>query len=204
MTSSQLFSNGNEPSLILDVRSLENFALQHYPGSIHIALSPSFSFWANLFIPNDAKFFIISDTQTQFQGAFTQLNQIGKKNIVGNSTWNELSDLDKAKFRSLPLISTQDLLKRISAQPEIQLIDVRTDEEWNAGHIEQARHIDLRNLIENLPSLSIDKDVYLICASGNRSSIAASIMLQQGDWKVHNVLGGMHAWSVQYPVSRSF
>ena len=65
-----------------------------------------------------------------------------------------------------------------SAKPDLDLIiDVRTLEEWNTGHLASAQHIPLKEFAEQLKSLSIDKNrtVHLYCRSGNRSGKAKAL-----------------------------
>jgi phage shock protein E len=80
-----------------------------------------------------------------------------------------------------------------SAKPSHDLIiDVRTLEEWNKGHLASAQHIPLQNIAEELMALSIDKNrtVHLYCRTGNRSGKAKTIMQQLGYTNVINA-GGM-------------
>jgi len=85
-----------------------------------------------------------------------------------------------------------------SAKPDHDLIiDVRTLEEWNTGHLASAQHIPLQNIAEELMSLSIDKNrtVHLYCRSGNRSGKAKIIMQELGYTNVINA-GGMSDASI--------
>ena len=85
-----------------------------------------------------------------------------------------------------------------SAKPDHDLIiDVRTLEEWNTGHLASAQHIPLQNISEGLMSLAINKNrtVHLYCRSGNRSGKAKIIMQQLGYTNVINA-GGMRDASI--------
>lgn len=76
------------------------------------------------------------------------------------------------------------------------VIDVRTDDEFNSGHVPGARHISLNELPDSLDSLNDlqDQPLYLICASGGRSGRAALFLAQEGFAQPINVEGGTNAW----------
>jgi rhodanese-related sulfurtransferase len=88
---------------------------------------------------------------------------------------------------SLPSASVEEI-------PEgARVLDVREDEEWEAGHIAGAQHIPLRQPPERYGEVPVDEDVYVICRSGGRS-LKATAYLQQYGFDPINVLGGMGAW----------
>lgn len=75
---------------------------------------------------------------------------------------------------------------------DFQVVDVRSRLEWEDRHIEDSRviNVDINNLIFNSSQVSKDKDVYVICESGGRSSLAQMILKTKG-YKAFDVLGGM-------------
>jgi rhodanese-related sulfurtransferase len=73
------------------------------------------------------------------------------------------------------------------------LLDVREDDEWQAGHVPDARHITLGRLGELCGQIPRDRDVYVICRSGVRSAHAAQALNAAG-WRALNVADGMHGW----------
>lgn len=81
------------------------------------------------------------------------------------------------------------------------ILDVRTPEEWAAGHVPGATLIPLDELSNRLSELPQDEDIYIICRSGNRSASARDILLQNGFEQVTSVGGGFNNWSANgYPV----
>lgn len=83
------------------------------------------------------------------------------------------------------------------------LIDVRETWEWQTGHADGARHIPLKDLPARLAELPRTAPVYLICASGSRSSKAAQYLKQAGFERPINVRGGTLAWQrAGLPISR--
>ena len=73
------------------------------------------------------------------------------------------------------------------------LLDVREDEEWDAGHVAGAVHIPLGELSARYTELNRDLPLYVICRSGNRSDHAAQALAGAG-WDASNVSDGMMGW----------
>ncbi len=75
------------------------------------------------------------------------------------------------------------------------IIDVREREEWDTGHIKNARHIPLSALVQgDIPDLPPDCDIILHCQKGKRGQQAAEILRAQGYLNVSNMAGGYEAW----------
>jgi rhodanese-related sulfurtransferase len=75
-----------------------------------------------------------------------------------------------------------------------QYIDVRTPREFKGNSIKGFKNIPLDQLANTTTSLSLDKEVVVICQSGMRSSRAANILKNLGFKQITNVKGGMSAW----------
>ena len=74
------------------------------------------------------------------------------------------------------------------------VLDVREDDEWQAGHIDGAVHIPLMQLPGRVAQLPIDRQVLVVCKVGGRSAQAVGFLTAQGVDAV-NLAGGMYAWS---------
>ena len=75
------------------------------------------------------------------------------------------------------------------------LLDVREDDEWAAGHAPDAIHLRLGELGARAGEIPQDREVYVICRSGTRSSYAVQA-LTGGGWSAVNVSDGMTGWAV--------
>lgn len=75
----------------------------------------------------------------------------------------------------------------------MQVLDVREDFEWQAGHIEGAMHIPLAQLPSRLSELDIETPVLAMCHVGQRSAMAAVFLRERG-FDAHNLEGGIDAW----------
>ena len=92
----------------------------------------------------------------------------------------------------MPEVSVQDAKQLVDSGS--QVIDVRTDVEFEAGHIPGARHIALADVQRESSALDKEKPVLLYCRSGNRSGPAADAFAASG-WDAHSIEGGLIAWS---------
>jgi rhodanese-related sulfurtransferase len=73
------------------------------------------------------------------------------------------------------------------------LLDVREDDEWDAGHVAGALHIPLGELGARYTEIERDRPLFVICRSGNRSGHAAHALVGAG-WDARNVSDGMMGW----------
>ena len=82
------------------------------------------------------------------------------------------------------------------AKPGVQLVDVRTSEEFATGHLANARNIDYVNgdFLAGAAKLDKTKPVLLYCAAGGRSESALHDLKAAGFTNVHDMLGGIKAW----------
>jgi hydroxyacylglutathione hydrolase len=114
------------------------------------------------------------------------LARIGFDNLIGYVPAKSLSQVQK-----LPQLSAQALSNQANG---LTLVDVRTPNEWRSSHIEGARHLPLATFAERAKDLPNDSRIAVICGSGYRSSIAASLLQARGYERVENVAGGMTAY----------
>jgi adenylyltransferase/sulfurtransferase len=92
-------------------------------------------------------------------------------------------------------ITPTQLSEKIAGGEDVVLIDVREPYEWQAGHIEAARHIPMAQVPNRLAEIPKDKEVVMICRSGGRSGRAQEFLMRQhGYTRVKNLLGGMQRW----------
>jgi rhodanese-related sulfurtransferase len=87
-----------------------------------------------------------------------------------------------------------DPKRAYARRDELQILDVREGTEWDAGRIDGAVHIPLRQLPTRLGELDRSRPVAAICRSGNRSGMAVDFLAAQG-LSAENVEGGMKRWA---------
>jgi hydroxyacylglutathione hydrolase len=203
-----------ESANVLDVRVGDEFAAGHVPGSICIALSGQFASWAGGILGIRSRPVLIGDTDAQVEEARLRLARVGIEDLRGY-----LAGGFAAWARAgLPVVRTA----QISAQELDQklregsvrasnVVDVRREGEWQAGHISEVQCRALDTFAHELPALDRERPVVVHCKSGYRSMIACSLLERGGYSHVVNVAGGFDAWhaaglaevSSQFPVLRS-
>ena len=99
----------------------------------------------------------------------------------------------KTRVREVTVAETQ---KRLKANSKAKLIDVREDNEWQAGHAAGAEHLGKgiieRDIEEQVPEKSTELILY--CGGGFRSALVADVLQQMGYTNVFSMAGGWKAW----------
>jgi adenylyltransferase/sulfurtransferase len=99
---------------------------------------------------------------------------------------NPVSNLD---------ITAADLAQRLASSPAaVVVIDVREPQEWQGGHIHEAKHIPMQQIPSRMNEIPRDAEVVMVCRSGSRSARAQQFLMSQGYTRVKNLVGGMAAW----------
>jgi rhodanese-related sulfurtransferase len=80
------------------------------------------------------------------------------------------------------------------ADPDVQIVDCRTEREWKSGHLEEAQLLPLGTLGARLGELERERPVIVVCKSGHRSAIAARQLTGAGFVDVKSMKGGVDAW----------
>ncbi|MEW9700912.1 rhodanese-like domain-containing protein [Paenibacillus sp. SI8] len=91
-------------------------------------------------------------------------------------------------------ILPSDVLDRMKQMPNVAILDVREQDEWESGHIEGAKHIPLGQIARALNELDPKQETIIVCRSGNRSSTACDYLFSMG-YSVVNMSGGMSHWT---------
>jgi hydroxyacylglutathione hydrolase len=185
-------------AVVLDLRRPEAFGGAHIPSSINIGAGNNLSMWAAWVLPYDQPILLVGDANTDLDAARRSLVRVGLDSVVGSLRGGIASWLESGREQAhVPQVSVRELQTAIAAPAAITVLDVRNPGEWKSGHIEGALHIsggDLPKQIENVPA---DRSIYVICGSGYRSSVSASVLAHHGRVQIANVNGGMSAWKSQ-------
>jgi rhodanese-related sulfurtransferase len=96
--------------------------------------------------------------------------------------------------KSVPSLSVAEANSRLQSQQPPVLIDVREPGEFQSGHIAGAKLIPLGKLGNSLNKLPKDRDILVVCQSGNRSSSGTRLLLEAG-YQAINLTGGMFGWA---------
>jgi len=93
-------------------------------------------------------------------------------------------------------VTVNEAWNLIQSKPELVVLDVRTQAEYDDGHIEGAILIPVDEIADRLGELSKDDEILVYCRSGNRSGTAVGIMEEAGFSKIYHMNEGMNGWLV--------
>jgi len=180
-------------ALVIDTRSPHAFGEGHIPGVIHVYLrGSSFATRVGFVVSPENRLLLVLKNEGELRAAIDQLSVVGFDQVIGYldggmATWQEAG----LPVQQLGQITVETLH---SMRHDLKILDVRDQGEWEEGHIKGAAHIPYYFLIERLQELDNTKPMAVICASGQRSSIACSLLQKHGFTQLFNVVGGMEAW----------
>lgn len=185
---------------LLDVRSKEEFAEAHIPGSVHIEFNAQLSNRIGFMLPTDAPIILLLGDISQYKEIVHMFARVGYENVLGYLA----ESLEAWEQAGLPLtagyvidvepMELNQLLKNCSNGDCPTIVDVREAWEYQQGHVPGAKLIPLGQLSKRLSELNPEKPIAVICASGSRSQSAAGLLGQKGFKTIYNVVGGTGAW----------
>ncbi len=183
-----------EGGILLDVRTAEQFVAEHVPGSVGIPLSGQFASWAGTILGLAAAPVLIGDALEQLTEARMRLARVGLEEARGYlegglNAWRSSG----FAVNSVQQITVDALRSRLDANG-IQVLDVRREPEWEAGHIEDATWWPLDNFKVSPPEIDNTATIAVHCKGGYRSLIACSLLQRAGFQNVVDVIGGFDAW----------
>ena len=99
-----------------------------------------------------------------------------------------------ADLAALPRDVDVQTAASLAERTDVVILDVREQNEWDAGHIPDALFIPMSEIQGRLSEVPKDKTVIVQCRSGSRSSQVTDFLQQQGFTNVRNMSGGLNAW----------
>jgi glyoxylase-like metal-dependent hydrolase (beta-lactamase superfamily II)/rhodanese-related sulfurtransferase len=180
-------------ALVLDVRDAFLFGTAHLRGSINIGLRGQYASWAGTLVETEAPLLIVASGREEAEEAIMRLARVGLENVAGWLEGGLAAWCDSGRdVEELAQIDVAELHSRLG---EMIVLDVRRRGEYGGGHVPHAVNVPLDELAPSLGALDPSKPTAIICASGYRSSTAASL-LQRNEFgaQLFNVTGGTGAW----------
>jgi hydroxyacylglutathione hydrolase len=190
----------DDGGLVIDTRSPPSFAGAYIKGSYSMWREgiPSF---AGCILPYDRSLLLVLEENTDLDRVVKYLHRMGYDNIAGYlregiENWIEMA----YPTEHLGLL-TVDELSGIYDSGDITVLDVRSKGDFRGGHVPGAANIYCAELEGRVDELPLDKPIAIICSSGYRSTLAASVIRMQGCQDARIVLGGTKAWeAADYPI----
>ena len=190
-----------EGHVVVDTRDQLAFGAAHVPGAYGLSIKGNFATFSGWVVPPDKPILLVLEDMKELPAILKALYSVGLDNVVGylrgGMSAYAASGLETARFESISVTEAKVRYEK----GEILLIDTRLKSEWDSGHIKCTLHIPAPDVRKKFTELEGDIPVAFICNSGNRSLLAASLMLNLSrSGNVINVIGGTKAWlSLGYP-----
>ncbi|MGZ5283950.1 MAG: rhodanese-like domain-containing protein, partial [Bacteroidia bacterium] len=162
--------------------------------AINIGLDGQFAPWVGALITDIKQPIAIVAPAGREEEAVLRLARVGYDNCIGYleggiEAWKKAGK----ETDSIKSISADEFAEQHKQNPEIQILDVRKDGEYNSENLPEALHLSLDTLNQNMDKIDREKPYFIHCAGGYRSMIAASILKARGFENIVEVAGGFGA-----------
>lgn len=192
LTVTEFKAKVNDGAWIVDTRNAATFTEAFVPESISIGLEGRFAEWAGTILPLTQPLVLVTERGKEKE-SITRLARVGIDNILGYlnggiEAWGNAGE----KVDLIIDIDADEFAMDLPFDEKLEVIDVRKATEFDAGHVVGARNIPLDLLTDplHIATLEDESNLYIHCAGGYRSVIAASLIKRHGIHNLRNVLGG--------------
>ena len=182
----------SDDTIILDTRNADIFTGGFVPGSISVGLEGRFAEWAGSFLPFHAPILLVTEPGKEKE-TIVRLARVGFDKVKGYldggyDAWKNAGEPTDMIIDVEP----DELMMDLPHDPKLVVVDVRRETEFADGHIKGAVNIPLQEMTDpaSMANLEEDQNLYVHCAGGYRSVIAASLLKRQGIHNLRNVVGG--------------
>lgn len=180
-------------ALILDTRSLTDFAEGFVPRSINIGIDGDFAPWVGAMVAEVKHPLLLVTDPGREEEAITRLSRVGFDHVLGYldggfAAWQAAG----RETDHVERVAAEEAARQIKAG-KAMVIDVRKESEYAAEHLEAAYSRPLAYINDWIHELPTDRPLFLHCAGGYRSMIAASILLARGYRNLTDIVGGFQA-----------
>jgi glyoxylase-like metal-dependent hydrolase (beta-lactamase superfamily II)/rhodanese-related sulfurtransferase len=190
---------------LIDAREPDEFWSGHLSGSLSVPPGLG-QFGANvaLFVPPEKPVVLVVNTAQEALQVQISLGVVGRYNLAGFVVFSKVAGLtgSLAQDRRIEARDFASQLENTASAPLV--LDVRDPSEYKVDGLRGALNIPARQLPRRLAELETSKDrpLVVLCAAGNRSSLATSYLLSQGWEKALNLRGGMDALKALVPAGQ--
>jgi hydroxyacylglutathione hydrolase len=181
---------------VLDTRSPQDFAAGHLRGSVNIGLEGRFAEYAGDVLDPSRSIVLVADPGQELE-AKVRLARVGFDRVAGHLAEPEQAFIARPEVVvTASRLRADELAERRTDLADLVLVDVRNPAEVDAGAVPGAVTIPLPALVTGLDGLDPTRPTVVYCASGYRSSTAASLLRSEGFADVSDLIGGFAAWQV--------
>jgi rhodanese-related sulfurtransferase len=184
----------NGGAQVLDVRDPAEFEGGHLDGAINVGLRGKYATWAGTLLDRRRPIVVVAAPGEE-EEAVMRLGRIGFDDVAGYLNGGMAALADRADLvRRTDRVTAATLAELLQGPDAPAVLDVRTEKEWDEGHIEGSVNLPLGHLEERLAEVPRERKVVVHCQSGYRSAIAASLLARHGIDAVADLVGGWKAW----------
>ena len=183
-----------QEALVVDARTPDAFGVGHVSGAVFAGLGPNFTAWMGWLAPYEQDVILVLEHDDDYAEARTELHRIGLDRIAGYlaggmDAWRT----DGRLTQTVPQMSVEELRGERSVS-DLAVLDVRSPDEWQGGHIPGASYRYVADIIRGADGVPAEGPLAVVCGSGYRSSVVVSVLQREGYDNLINVIGGMGAW----------
>jgi hydroxyacylglutathione hydrolase len=165
---------------VVDLRTRRTYAAGHVRGSVNVELRNDLPTYLGWVLPWDTEFVLLAETPDDVAEAQRMLTRIGLDHPVGAATGDPDAWIgDPADRRSWPVASWSDVAAARRTGTTMVVLDTRERWEFDSGHHPAALHMPFYEVPDRLTELP-DGPVWIYCATGNRATVAASLLANAG------------------------
>jgi hydroxyacylglutathione hydrolase len=176
-------------AVLVDARPVPDYARAHIPGAVSIPLRAQFATWLGWLVPTDAPIVVVRNPGQDLAELIWQAVTIGVERLVG-----ELHGGTDAWVAAGHPTAGIRLLEPAEIDEHWQVLDVRQDAEFTAGHLPGAVHVELGSLAQAAAALP-DAPTVVMCGHGERAAGGASLLERAGHHDLAVLEGGPDDWS---------
>lgn len=181
--------------IILDTRHPDLFMQGFVPSAINIGLNGRFAEWAGSLLPFTQPIVLVTEVGSEKESVI-RLSRVGLDNVVGYLSGGFEAWQTAGETIDLIIdVEADELAMDLPFDENLVIVDVRRETEYANEHVKEAINIPLDQLTDpgSMANLDDHHNIYIHCASGYRSVIAASMIKRQGIHNIRNVVGGIEA-----------
>ncbi len=180
-------------ALILDTRNPNDFAKGFIPNAINIGIDGDFAPWVGALIVDVKQPILLVCEPGREEEVVTRLSRVGFDNVFGYLEGGFESWLKSGKeIDTVNRITAEQFAKEFQ-KGVTKVVDVRKESEYAAEHVEDAYSMPLAYINDWIKNLQPNEPIYIHCAGGYRSMIAASILQSRGYRNFKEIEGGFNA-----------
>jgi len=183
-------------TVVVDARPYSAFGGQHIAGAYSLDLAGNFPTFSGWVLPPDKEILLVTSDVSQVSEAVDWLRRVGMDRTVaylegGMAAWASAG----MPMMHVPQLSAEELQDTVLSRPAAVILDTRAPAEYQSGHVSKSANMQVADIRTRHNELDRSAETVVVCSTGNRSSLGASMLLQRGFTNVKNAAGGITGYA---------